>query len=196
MYHLLLKNSFVPPTAEAKILRHGFTPETVQKVYELPFQIKHDIIITMFQYRIIHNILTTKMSLFRANFSDNDVRPQCLPEAHSLDHMFLRCSSVVAYWKTFRNWWTNKTKEQLTLSNSKILCGVFEKNGTWILFELCASNCEIFHILKLPKRREALFRQFSHTSKRKIKHTERNSSLKQVYNCLPKILSTFPLNRH
>ena len=127
VYHLLLKNSFVPPTAEAKILRHGFTPEIVQKVYELPFQIKHDIIITMFQYRIIHNILTTKMSLFRANFSDNDVCPQCLAKAHSLDHMFLRCSSVVAYWKTFRNWWTNKTKEQLTLSNSKILCGAFEK---------------------------------------------------------------------
>ena len=60
-------------------------------------QIKHDIKITMFQYKIIHNILATKMSLFRANFSDNDICPQCLAEAHSLDHMFLRCSSVVAY---------------------------------------------------------------------------------------------------
>ena len=127
VYNLLLKNSFVPPTAEAKILRHGFTPETVQKVYELPFQIKHDIKITMFQYKIIHNILATKKSLFRANFSDNDVCPQCLAETHSLDHMFLRCSSVVEYWKTFQNWWTNKTKEQLTLSNSMILYGVFEK---------------------------------------------------------------------
>ena len=102
-------------------------PETVQKVYELPFQIKHDIKITMFQYKIIHNILATKKSLFRANFSDNDVCPQCLAETHSLDHMFLRCSSVVEYWKTFQNWWTNKTKEQLTLSNSMILYGVFEK---------------------------------------------------------------------
>ena len=50
-----------------------------------------------------------------------------LAEAHSLDHMFLRCSSVVAYWKTFQNWWTNKTTEQLTLSNNMILYGVFEK---------------------------------------------------------------------
>ena len=48
VYNLLLKKFFVPPTAEAKILRHGFTPETVQKVYELPFQIKHDFKITMF----------------------------------------------------------------------------------------------------------------------------------------------------
>ena len=52
VYNLLLKKFFVPPTAEVKILRHGFTPETVQKVYELPFQIKHDIKITMFQMNI------------------------------------------------------------------------------------------------------------------------------------------------
>ena len=31
-----------------------------------------------------------------------------------------------------------------------------KKNGTQILFELCASNCEIFHMLQLPTRREAL----------------------------------------
>ena len=102
VYNLLLKKFFVPPTAEAKILRHGFTPETVQKVWELPFQIKHDFKITMFQYKIIHNILATKMSLFRAKISDNDVCPQCLAEAHSLNHMFLRCSSVIVFWKTFQ----------------------------------------------------------------------------------------------
>jgi len=48
VYNLLLKKFFVAPTAENKILKHGFTPETVQKVYELPFQIKCDIKITMF----------------------------------------------------------------------------------------------------------------------------------------------------
>ena len=40
VYYLLLKKAFVPSTAESKILKHGFTPETVQKVYELPFLIK------------------------------------------------------------------------------------------------------------------------------------------------------------
>jgi len=113
VYNVLLKKFFVPPPAESKILKRGFTPETVQKVYELPFQIKCDFKITMFQYKIIHNILA-KMSLFRARMSDNDVCPQCLADTHFLDHMFLRCSSVIAFWKTFQNWWTNKTKQQLT----------------------------------------------------------------------------------
>ena len=77
--------------------------------------------ITMFQCKIIHNILATKLSLFRAKNSDNDVCPQCLADAHSLDHMFFHCSSVIAFWKTFQNWLANKTKQQLKLSNSIIL---------------------------------------------------------------------------
>jgi len=113
------------------------------------------------------------MSLFRAKMSDNDLCPQCLADTHSLDHMFLRCSSVIAFWKTFRNWWTNKTKQQLTLSNSMILYGVFDKTEHRYS-ELCASNCEIFYILQLPARRKALVRQFSHTSERKIKNRKRN----------------------
>ena len=53
VYSLLLKELFVPPTAENKILRHGFTNETIHKVYGLPFHIKNDITISMFQYEII-----------------------------------------------------------------------------------------------------------------------------------------------
>jgi len=128
--NLLLKKAFVPPTAESKILKHGFTPETVQKVYKLPFLIKCDIKKTMFQYKIIYNILTTKMSLYRAKMSDNDVCPQCLAETHSLDHMFLHCSSVIAFWKTFQNWWTNKTTQQLVLWNEYDSIWSFQQNGT------------------------------------------------------------------
>ena len=126
VYSLLLKKIFVPPTAENKILRYSFSHENIHKVYELPFQIKNDIAITMFQYKIIHNILVTKVSLFRAKICDNNICPQCLSDIHSLDHMFLRCSSALTFWKSFQSWWANKTEQSLTLSNSMILYGVFD----------------------------------------------------------------------
>ena len=110
VYNLLLKKFFVPPTAENKILKPGFSPKTIPEVYELPFQIKYEVKVSMFQYTIIHNILPTKMSLFRAKMSDNSVCPQCLADTHSLDRMLLRCSSIIAFWKTFQNWGTNKLK--------------------------------------------------------------------------------------
>ena len=34
----------------------------------------------MFQYKIIHNILPTKVSLFKAKITDNDICPQCLTD--------------------------------------------------------------------------------------------------------------------
>ena len=156
VYKILLKEIFVPPTAENKILRHGFSHETIHKVYELPFQIKNDIKITMFQYKIIHNILTTKVSLFRAKICDNNICPQCLIEILSLDQMLLRCASTIAFWKTFQNWWANKTEQYLTLSNSMILYGVYDKMKQ-LFFKLCASNCKIFNILQLPTPRKTLF---------------------------------------
>ena len=41
--------------------------------------------------------------------------------------MLLRCASTIAFWKTIQNWWANKTDQYLTLSNSMILYGVFDK---------------------------------------------------------------------
>ena len=66
----MLKKVFLPPTAESKILRYGVNRAILNKVYELPFQIKNDIKVSMFQYKLIHNILPTKVSLFKAKISD------------------------------------------------------------------------------------------------------------------------------
>ena len=92
-------------------------------VYELPFQIKNDIKTTMFQYKIIHNILPTKVSLFRAKICDDDICPLCLADRHSLDHMFFRCKLTLSFWDLFQ---TSKTKENTTLTDSMILYGIFD----------------------------------------------------------------------
>ena len=82
----------------------------------------------MFQYKVIHNILPTNVSLFKAKISNNDIRPQCLTDRHSLDHMFFHCSLTLSFWSLFQNWWViSKTKENITLSNSMILYGIFDK---------------------------------------------------------------------
>ena len=80
----------------------------------------------MFQYKIIHNILATNVSLFRAKIRDYDICPQCLTDRHTIDHMFLHCSVTSPFWRLFQNWWVSKTKETVTLSNSRILYGSFE----------------------------------------------------------------------
>ena len=66
----LLEKRYLPPTAEPRILNHGFTKEDIQDVYLLPFRNLKDAKLIMFQLKIIHGILPTQSSLFRAGLTD------------------------------------------------------------------------------------------------------------------------------
>ena len=64
IYSSLLNTVFVPPTAETKILRHGFTKTTIKNVYLMPFKVTNEVKIIMFQYKVIHNVLPTRATLY------------------------------------------------------------------------------------------------------------------------------------
>ena len=53
IYSSLLNIIFVPPTAETKILSQGFTENTIQKVYLMPFAVTNEEKMIMLQYKVI-----------------------------------------------------------------------------------------------------------------------------------------------
>ena len=55
-YSSILDKSFSAPTAEGRILDHGFTKEEIPYIYMLPFKILKEPKLIMFQVKIIHNI--------------------------------------------------------------------------------------------------------------------------------------------
>lgn len=55
---------FIPFTVETKILCHGFTENTFQKVYHILFAVTNEVKI-MFQYNAILNVLPTCATLYR-----------------------------------------------------------------------------------------------------------------------------------
>ena len=73
VYSITLNKVFSPPIAESKIIRYGFTQDNIYRMHELPFETKSDMKTTMFQCRIIHNILPAKVSLFKAKICDDDI---------------------------------------------------------------------------------------------------------------------------
>ena len=91
-YSTLLSKSYLIPTGESKILKYGFTTENIQNVYMLPFRILHEPKLIIFQFKIIHNILPTQSSLFRAGIKDSDICPLCNYESQSLLHMLFTCN--------------------------------------------------------------------------------------------------------
>jgi len=79
VYPSLLNTNFVPPTAETKILRHGFTENTIQKVYLMTFAITNEAKI-MFQYKVIYNVLPTRVTLYRDGILESPIYNLCKAE--------------------------------------------------------------------------------------------------------------------
>ena len=121
IYSSLLNIIFVPPTAETKILRHGFTENTTQKVYLMPFAVTNEIKIIMFQYKAIHNVLPTRGTLYRDAIAESPMCNLCNAEEKTLHHLLKNCTLTVDFWILFQDWWYQKTNETITLSISHIL---------------------------------------------------------------------------
>ena len=137
IYSSLLNNIFVPPTAETKILRHGFTEKNIQKVYLMPFAVTNEVKIIMFQYKVIHNVLPTRATLYRDGTSESPICNLCNAEEQTLHHLLINCTLTVDFWILFQEWWYQKTKETITLSISHILYGWHDRTKHWQVLNYC-----------------------------------------------------------
>ena len=112
----------------------------------LPFRILKQPKLIMFQVKIIHNILPTQSSLFRAGVTNNETCPLCNLENQSLIHMLITCSVSSSFWNRFSNWWHEKLNQKLTLSESTILYGWHQKSNYWevLNYSLIVAKYHIF----------------------------------------------------
>jgi len=132
IYSTLLNTIFVPPTAETKILCHGLTENTIQKVYLMPFAITNEVKIIMFQYKVIHNVLPTRVTLYRDGILESPICNLCNAEEQTLHHpLIINCILTVDFWILFQDWWNQKTNETITLSISHILYGWHDRTKYW-----------------------------------------------------------------
>ena len=101
IYSSLIKTVFVPPTAENRILSHGFTSSSIQNVYLLPFIITNEVKTIMFQYKVIHNVLPTRATRFRDGLLDSATCNFCDDKEQTLNHSLIDCASTVSFWTSF-----------------------------------------------------------------------------------------------
>ena len=116
-YAAILDHFFQPPTSETKILGYGFTKESLTNVYMLPFLITQEVKLQMFQLKIVHNILPTRRSLFRARLSDSESCRVCQTESETLSHMLFQCNIASAFWIAFQQWWYESQTFELNECN-------------------------------------------------------------------------------
>ena len=105
VYAAITNHYFQPPTAEPRLLRYGFSNDCLKDVYNLPFVITLETKLQIFQYKIIHNILPTKCSLFRMKLCDSETCHLCKMQAQTLAHLLYQCPVISKFWIAFQSWW-------------------------------------------------------------------------------------------
>lgn len=103
-YSCLLKGVFNPATAESKILRHGITESTIQKVYLMTFTVTKEVKIITFQYKVIHNVLPTCTTLYRNGLIEDATCNLCNAMEHTLTHLLINCVTKAESWTSFQDW--------------------------------------------------------------------------------------------
>jgi len=88
VYAAIIDHYFRPPTAEPKLLQYGFSKECLKKIYNLPFVTTLERKLQIFQYKIIHNILPTRWSLFRMKLCNSEICQLCKMQPQTLPHLF------------------------------------------------------------------------------------------------------------
>ena len=112
VYSSPLKTMFVCPTDETKILLHGFTENTIQKVYLMPFTVTNEIKIILLQFRVTYGVMPTCTTLYRDEFSESPICNLCNTKEQMLDHLLINCNLTEDFWSG-RFFKTGDTKKQL-----------------------------------------------------------------------------------
>ena len=125
-YAAILVNFFQPPTSETKILRCCFAKNSLTNVYMMPFLITQEVKLQMFQLKIIHNMLPTRRSLFRARLSYSDSCRACQTEPETFPHMLFQCNTISAFWIAFQQWWRERTLRTFELNECNEIYGWYD----------------------------------------------------------------------
>ena len=129
---LLSLGSKPPPTCEKRLLNFGYLKDDLRKLYLLPFEVTKEVKLSMFQYKIIHNILCTKSLLFKMKKEDSPRCPFC-PADHTIIHLFTECAQATLFWKEFLDWASRMVNSKLSLSIKEIMFGIINNDSKFCL---------------------------------------------------------------
>ena len=93
----------------------------------MPFVVTTETKLSIFQYKIIHDILPTNSLLFKRKIIDTTKCPLCQDQIHDIRRMIVKCLFVITFWHHFHKWYTFGDDLKRSLSPTEILYGVIRR---------------------------------------------------------------------
>ena len=130
-----------PPLTEGKRLSElGLDSQEQKRIYSLHFQVTREIELSMFQYKIIHNILYAK----KMDKKKNPYFPYCTSTKQTTMHLFCSCMIARWFWREFINWYNSLHSEKIpSFFEKEIVFGVLNNRPSSFLSEstFCTVIC-------------------------------------------------------
>ena len=68
-----VNHMFEEPTEKQRLIANGLPPDQISKYFNFAFSITLEMKLTMFQYKTLHDIVSTESNLFKAKLESSDL---------------------------------------------------------------------------------------------------------------------------
>ena len=124
--------NFPPATAEKRLIESGFDTQERKKIYSLPFNVRKEVKLSVFQYKIVHNILYTNKILSKMKKNAHPFCTFCPSIEQMMVHLFFSCPVAESFWAEFTAWHNSLSKKKKSaLTKKEIIYGVLNDWLSW-----------------------------------------------------------------
>ena len=109
-----------PSNVEMKLNKQNLQ---VKAIYESPFKVTMENKLRCFQYKVIHNILTTNNNLCKMKLKTSLRCDHCGHPKETFLHFPHHCPRTQTFWQIVIAWWNKKQPEIVVLNAKDILYG-------------------------------------------------------------------------
>ena len=120
---IFVKRKFKEPLANSRIRRLGVNEiDKINEIHSLSFRMTKETKLSIFQFKIIHNILPHRVLLYKMGITDSNLCLHC-GNQETLQHLLVGCPSLKTFWSDVLTWWNSNSPSNIVFEEIKILYG-------------------------------------------------------------------------
>ena len=122
---IFVKRKFKEPLANDRLRTLGVNElHKINEIHSLSFRMTKETKLSIFQFKMIHNILPHRVLLYKMKIPDSDLCLYC-GRQETLQHLLVSCPLLrtFEFWSDVLTWWNSSSKCNILFDELKILCG-------------------------------------------------------------------------
>ena len=120
---IFVKRKFKEPLANNRLRRLGVNElDKINEIHSLSFRMTKETKLSIFQFKIIHNILPHRVLLYKMKITDSGLCLYCGSQ-ETLQHLLVSCPLLRTFWSDVLTWWNSSSKCNILFDELKILYG-------------------------------------------------------------------------